>query len=76
MVPMFKIPLKSSINTLDGKELVSAGTVLTEDIIRQVIASNVGQAAKSMSLMQFSSVRDDISQFFSNPPYKVIFDNN
>ena len=76
MVSMFEIPLKSSINTIDGKELVSAGTVLTEDIIREVIASNDGQAAKSMSLMQFSSVRDDILQFFSNPPYKVIFDNH
>ena len=26
--------------------------------------------------MQFGSVRDDIFQFFSNPPYNVIFDNH
>ena len=73
---MFEIPLQYSINTLDGKELVPAGTVLTEDVIREIIASNDSQTAKSVSLMQFGSVRDDIVQFFSNPPYKVIFDNH
>jgi HD-GYP domain-containing protein (c-di-GMP phosphodiesterase class II) len=76
MALMFKIPLQYSFHTLDGKELLPAGTVLTEDVIREVIASNVSQASKSMSLMQFGSVRDDIFQFFSNPPYKVIFDNH
>ncbi len=73
---MFEIPLQYSIHTLDGKELVPAGTVLTEDVIREIIASNVSQASKSMSLMQFGSVRDNIFQFLSNPPYKVIFDNH
>jgi len=73
---MFEIPLQYSINTLDGKELVPAGSVLTEDVIREIIASNDSQTAKSMSLMQFGSVRDDIFQFFANPPYKVIFDNH
>ena len=73
---MFEIPLQYSINTLDGKELVPAGSVLTEDVIREIIASNDSQTAKSMSLMQFGSVRDDIFQFFPNPPYKVIFDNH
>jgi HD-GYP domain-containing protein (c-di-GMP phosphodiesterase class II) len=73
---MFELPLQYSINTLDGKELVPAGTVLTEEVIKEVIASNNSQTAKSMSLMQFSSVRDDIFHFFANPPYKVIFDNH
>ncbi len=73
---MFEIPLQYSIKTLDGKELVPAGTLLTEDVIREIIASNDSQTAKSMSLMQFGSVRDDIFQFFANPPYKVIFDNH
>ena len=31
---MFKIPLEYSIHTLDGKELVPAGTDLTEDVIK------------------------------------------
>ena len=35
MALMFKIPLQYSFHTLDGKELVPAGTVLTEDVIRE-----------------------------------------
>jgi HD-GYP domain-containing protein (c-di-GMP phosphodiesterase class II) len=73
---MFEIPLEYPIHTLDNIELVPAGTVLTEEIIREVIVSNSGPKAKSMSLMEFGSVRDDITQFFANPPYKVIFDNH
>jgi len=34
---MFEIPLQYSIHTLDGKELVPAGTVLTEDVIRRLL---------------------------------------
>jgi HD-GYP domain-containing protein (c-di-GMP phosphodiesterase class II) len=73
---MFELPLKHSIHTLDGKELVPVGTVLTRDVINEVIASNVRQAAKSMSLMKFGSVKKDIFQFFANPPYKIIFENH
>lgn len=73
---MFEIALQHPIHTLDGKELVPAGTILTEDVIREVIASNQGQNVKSMPLMQFGEVRNDIFHFFSNPPYKIIFDNH
>jgi len=73
---MFKIPLEYPIHTLSGEELASAGTVLTEDAIKEIIASNNDPLTESMSLMQFGSVKEDIFQFFSNPPYKVIFDNH
>ena len=73
---MFKIPLEYSIHTLDGKELVPAETDLTEDVIKKVIASNNDPLAESMPLMQFGSVKEDIFNFFANPPYKIIFDNH
>ncbi|MFC1837391.1 HD-GYP domain-containing protein [Thermodesulfobacteriota bacterium] len=73
---MLGIPIQYPIHTLDNRELVPAGTVLTEDVVKEVIASNSGPLAKSMSLMEFGSVRDDICHFFANPPYKVIFDNH
>ena len=73
---MLKIPLEYSIHTLDGKELVPAGTDLTEDVIKEVIASNNDPLAESMPLMQFGSVKEDIFNFFANPPYKIIFDNH
>ncbi len=73
---MFEIPLQYPICTLDGKELVPGGVTLTEDVIREVIASNDCSTSKSMLLMQFGSVRKDIFHFFTNPPYKTIFDNH
>ena len=72
---MLNILLQYPIHTLEGKELVPAGVTLTEDVVREVIASNTGPPAKSMPLMQFGSVKNDISQFFAAPPYKEIFDN-
>lgn len=73
---MFNIPLQYPIHTLDGRELVPSGTELTEDVLKEVIASNSRETARSMSLMQFGTVRDDIFHFFANPPYKIIFDNH
>ena len=72
---MFKILLQHPIHTLDGKELVPAGVTLTQEVVREVIASNTGRTTKRMSLMQFGSVKSDISQFFVSPPYREIFDN-
>lgn len=73
---MFNIPLQYPIHTLDGRELIPSGTELTEDVLKEVIASNSRETARSMSLMQFGTVRDDIFHFFANPPYKIIFDNH
>ncbi len=73
---MFEIPLQHPVHTLDNRELVPAGTLLTEDVVKEVIASNHSSLAKSISLMEFGSVRKDIAQFFANPPYKTIFDNH
>ena len=73
---MFNIPLQYPIHTLDGRELIPSGTELTEDVLKEVIASNSRETAKSMSLMQFGTVRDDIFHFFANPPYKINFDNH
>lgn len=73
---MFDISLQHPIHTLDGTELVPAGATLSEDLIRGIIASNSNSPAKSMSLMRFGSVKNDILEFFANTPYENIFDNH
>jgi HD-GYP domain-containing protein (c-di-GMP phosphodiesterase class II) len=73
---MFEISLQYPIHTLEGEELVPAGVTLNDDVIKELIASNTAPMAKSMSLMQFGSVKKDIFQFFANPPYKTIFENH
>jgi HD-GYP domain-containing protein (c-di-GMP phosphodiesterase class II) len=72
---MYEILLQHPIHTLEGKELVPAGVTLTEEVVREVIASNGSPAAKSMPLMQCGTVKKDILQFFASPPYKTIFAN-
>ena len=73
---MLEIQLEHPIHTLEGKELVGAGIVVTEDVVREIVASNDRPEAKSMYMMQFGMVKKDIFECFSNPPYKTIFDNH
>ena len=73
---MLHIELHHPIHTIDNKELLPAGAILTEETLREVIKMNGRAPSKSMSLMQFKTVRADIFEFFSNPPYKTIFDNH
>lgn len=70
---MFQIELVHPIHTLDGRELVPAGKLLTAETVRQVIASNSGPPAKKIALMQLTPVKQEISGFLSIPPYNVIF---
>ena len=70
---MFQILLQHPIHTLGGRELVPAGINLTEDVVREVVVSDSKPKVKSMPLMQFGTVKNDISQFFASPPYNTIF---
>jgi len=73
---MFEIPLQYPIHTLEGKEVLPAGTILTYEVVKEIIFSNSNSSPKCISLMKFGSVRKDIFEFFANPPYKIIFDNH
>jgi HD-GYP domain-containing protein (c-di-GMP phosphodiesterase class II) len=73
---MLHIELQHPIHTIDNKELLPAGAILTEETLRDIVNSNGKAPSESLSLMQFSTVRKDIFEFFNNPPYKTIFDNH
>ena len=73
---MLHIELQYPIHTLENKELLPAGAILTEETLRKVVNSNGRAPSKNMSLMQFNTVRTDIFEFFNNPPYKTIFENH
>jgi HD-GYP domain-containing protein (c-di-GMP phosphodiesterase class II) len=73
---MLDIKLTHPIYTLDNKELLPAGELLTEHTLREVVNANGMAPCKNMSLMKFKTVRDDIFEFFNNPPYKTIFENH
>jgi HD-GYP domain-containing protein (c-di-GMP phosphodiesterase class II) len=73
---MLHIELQHPIHTLDNKEILPIGSILTEETLREVVNSNDGAPSKSISLMEFNTVRADIFEFFNNPPYKTIFENH
>jgi HD-GYP domain-containing protein (c-di-GMP phosphodiesterase class II) len=73
---MLHIELQHPIHTLDNREILPTGTVLTEETLQEVINSNNRAPSKNMSLMDFNTVRTDIFEFFNNPPYKTIFENH
>jgi len=72
---MLHIELQHPIHTLNNRELLPAGTILTDQTLREAVNSNGWAPSKCMPLMQFSTVREDILGFISNPPYKTIFEN-
>jgi HD-GYP domain-containing protein (c-di-GMP phosphodiesterase class II) len=73
---MSEISLKYPIHSLEGTELVPAGITLNENFVRKIIASNSNPPAKTMSLMKFGAVKNDIFDFFTTQPYRNIFDNH
>ncbi len=57
---MLHIELQHPIHTLENKELLPAGAILTEETLRNIVNSNGKAPSESLSLMQFSTVRKDI----------------
>ncbi len=65
--------LQYPVYTLDRKELLPAGVMLSPGTLREVRAMGVGAAAKKVPLIECSGVKNDLLDFFSLPPYKMIF---
>lgn len=65
--------LEYPVYTLEHKELLPAGVTLTPGILRELRAMSVGAAVKRIPLIECRSIKSDLLDFFSRPPYKVIF---
>lgn len=70
---MSNLTLLYPVHTLENQVLLSAGSELTEETMGALISSNSAAAYQECSLLQFSSVREDILNFITLPPYDVIF---
>lgn len=68
--------LQYAVRTLNGKELLHAGTLLTEDAVEELRATGKGNGFKSFKLLDYGSVKTDILDFLSQPPYDQIFHNS
>lgn len=65
--------LKYPVYTLDKRELLPAGTVLTEGVLNELTLAGKDIAHKSQGLLEYGTIKKDMLDFLSQPPYDVIF---
>lgn len=70
---MFEYEMPIAVTTLDKKELLPAGTLLTEQAVADVAALGRLQPSEECSLLEYGTVRTDLLRFLAIPPYLDIF---
>lgn len=66
---------KYPIHDLDGNLLVSAGTELTPDFMKQLCSGNTN-SYEMIPLLKYGNVLKDLMRQFTIPPYDFIFSRN
>lgn len=61
------------IFTIDQKELIAPGTMLSEALMADLIARNSGPAPGPRPFLEFATTRKDIRDLFDAPNYRIIF---
>lgn len=64
------------IKTLEGKLLLPAGSELSEDSIRGLLAANGPVSLKTYHLMDHGSIKHDLFSILNSPPYDIIFSDS
>jgi HD-GYP domain-containing protein (c-di-GMP phosphodiesterase class II) len=64
--------LEYPVFTLDQRELLSAGTMLSQEILTELVLEYKGME-ESYPLFTYASVKKDLLHFIAKPPYTIIF---
>lgn len=67
--------LKYPVHTIEGKQLLSAGTELTAEVLERLAAAVRRDPGEDLSLLEHGSIRVDLELLMDRPPYKQIFGN-
>lgn len=70
---MADLVLKYPVNTLDGRELLPAGSVLFPEILEKVMLSGKQAPRATLTLLEFGSVKADIISLLGQDSYRFIF---
>lgn len=70
---MFQFELPIAVKTLENKQLLPAGTLLTEQVAAEVAALGRLQPRHECELLEYGTVREDLQKFLAIPPYRDIF---
>lgn len=60
------------VHTLEGRLLLSAGTMLSEDTMAEVVSRRGESACQDHSFIRHRNIKDDLLVFLSHQPYNVI----
>ncbi len=69
---MTTLKLNYNVFTLDNRQLIPAGTIVSDDIVEELISTYQSPPHQSSVLLKHGSIKDDILLFFSQPPYNTI----
>lgn len=67
------LSLDYPVHTLEGKQLLPAGTMITEDAIDAMIKDRPPSTFSVIPFLQYGSFRKDLLIFLGEPPYDFIF---
>ena len=70
---MAVLTLHHPVHTLDGRELLPAGIVLTDAVVGEVIAEGRGKSFPRASLLNFGTTQRDLLSFIGEGSYRTIF---
>ena len=70
---MTTLKLNHNIFTLDNRQLLSAGTVVSDEVVEELILTHESPFTKSSPFLKHRSIKDNILLFFSQSPYNTIF---
>ena len=70
---MGNIRLKYPVYTLDQTQLLSAGTILSEESLQSLIRANERRPYELRSLFSHGRIEKDMFRFMRQPPYQIIY---
>ena len=70
---MTALKLNHNVFTLDNRQLLSAGTIVSNEVIEELISTHKNSSTKSSPFLKHGSIKDNLLLFFSQPPYNTIF---
>ena len=70
---MTALKLNYNVFTLDKAQLLPAGTVLSDDVVEELILTYQNPPHQNFALLKHGTIKDNTLLFFSQPPYDTIF---
>ncbi|MCP5046589.1 MAG: hypothetical protein GY940_05430 [bacterium] len=65
--------LRYPVYSLEKKEILPAGTTLTPGLLKELKSTYGYSQSETVNILSHGPVKQDLTDFFSKPPYSVIF---